>query len=46
MVEAKKIISWKVSNEKAVEQSEGVITWLIMYFANVGEKLCMNTKFP
>lgn len=34
MVEAK-IISWKISNEKATEQSEGVITWLIMYFANV-----------
>lgn len=41
-----KIISWKISNEKAIEQSEGMITWLIMYFANVGGKLCMNTKFP
>jgi hypothetical protein len=45
MVKAK-IISWKISNEKATEQSEGMITWLIMYFANVGGKLCMNTKFP
>ena len=34
-----KIISWKISNEKATEQSQGKITWLLMYFVNVGEKI-------
>lgn len=34
-----KIISWKISNEKAIEQSKGRITWLIMHFVNVGEKI-------
>lgn len=34
-----KIIRWKISNEKATEQSQGKTTWLLMYFVNVGEKI-------
>lgn len=34
-----KIVSWKISNEKAIQQSKGKITWLIMHFVNVGEKI-------
>lgn len=34
-----KIISWKISDEKAIKQSKGKITWLIMYFVNVGENI-------
>ena len=42
-----KIISWKISNEKVIEQSKGKITWLLMLLVNVGVwELCMNTKFP